>query len=89
MRSEARELESYAELAALEELRSGETHFAVLLVDDHGPVHHPRKCAGAKNSPLFGGRHEEWGIGADGNVKPSDLQITCCLNRGRSRSPCR
>jgi hypothetical protein len=32
---------------------------------------------GKKGSSLFATTREEWGIGAEGNVKLGDLEITC------------
>ena len=53
MRFEARELKPFAEPVSPEELRSGETYFAVLFVDDHGLIPNPEDGPRQKKVPTL------------------------------------
>ena len=53
MRFEARELKHFAVPVSPEELRSGETYFAVLFVDDHGLIPARKMGRGKRRFPTL------------------------------------
>ena len=61
MRFEARVLKLFAEPVSPEELRSGETYFAVLFVDDHGVIPTPEDGPRQKKIPHSSREHAKSG----------------------------
>jgi hypothetical protein len=62
MRFEARELKPFAERVSPEELRSGETYFTLLFVDDHGLIPTPEDGPRQKNIPHSSREHAKSGV---------------------------
>jgi hypothetical protein len=61
MRFEARELKPLAEPVSNEELRAGETYFALLFVDDHGLIPSPEDGPRQKKVPHSSREHAKSG----------------------------